>query len=251
VRKPYLAGNWKMNLERSSAVELAAALVDHLGSRDDVDVAVAPPFVYLEAVIGHCQGSPVRVGAQNMCTETAGAFTGEVSVGMLKDLGADFVILGHSERRHVYGESDADINTRVKLALAHDLDVILCVGETIEEREAKATESTVRRQLTQGLSGVEKGQMGRVTLAYEPVWAIGTGLTATPEQASETHLYLRGLVEGLYDQAVARALRIQYGGSVKAANVAELMAKEDVDGALVGGASLKPEAFVPIIDFNR
>ena len=251
MRKPYLAGNWKMNLDRSAALALATDLAKHLNQRSDVDVAVAPPFVYLEAVIGCLKDSPIRVGAQNMCTDTAGAFTGEVSITMLKDLGADFVILGHSERRHVYGETDSQINTKVKLALANDLDVVLCLGETLAEREAKQTEATVRRQLIEGLAGVSSADMARVTLAYEPVWAIGTGLTATPQQASETHKYVRGLVEGLFDEAVARELRIQYGGSVKADNVAELMADEDVDGALVGGASLKPEAFIPIIDFNH
>lgn len=251
MRKPYLAGNWKMNLDRESSLSLARTLAQHLGERTDVDVAVAPPFVYLEAVIACLKDSPIRVGAQNMCSATSGAFTGEISILMLKDLGADFVILGHSERRHVYGETDAQVNAKLKLALANDLDVVLCLGETIDERQAKQTESTVRRQLTAGLEGVESADMQRVTLAYEPVWAIGTGLTASPEQASETHQYLRGLVEGLYDPATAGSLRIQYGGSVKASNVAELMAIEDVDGALVGGASLKAEAFLPIIDFNR
>ena len=248
MRKPTIAGNWKMNLDRRGALELAAAIRDHSQRSEAYDVAVAPPFVYLDEVARTLSGSRVRVGAQNMCDEESGAFTGEISAAMLEDVGASFVILGHSERRHIYGETDALINAKVARALGGALDVILCVGETIEEREAGQTEPTVRRQLTEGLAGVTAGQMGRVTLAYEPVWAIGTGLTATPAQAGEVHEYLRGLLSGLFDEGVAGATRIQYGGSVKPSNAVELLAVPDVDGALVGGAALKAETFLPILD---
>lgn len=251
LRKPYLAGNWKMNLDRRSALELAGAVREHVGDRSDVDVGVAPPFVYLEAVVTALAGSPVRVVAQNACDQVEGAFTGEVSVRMLVDLGVDGVILGHSERRHVYGEGDDLVNAKVLLALEAGLEVILCVGETIEQRQGHQTEAVVRRQLSGGLTDVPGASMDRVTVAYEPVWAIGTGLTATPEQAAEVHHYLRGLLAGLYDPRVAAATRIQYGGSVKPDNVGQLMAVEDIDGALVGGASLKPEQFLPIIDFDK
>ena len=251
MRKPYLAGNWKMNLDRRSAGELVGALREHVGDRSDVDVAVAPPYVYLAETVAALEGSPIRVGAQNVNDQPKGAHTGEISVGMLRDVGADFAIVGHSERRHVYGESDALVNAKVHAALAAGLEVILCVGETIEERQASRTEEVVRRHLTLGLEGVDAQAAARVTVAYEPVWAIGTGHNATPEQAGEVHQYLRGLLLGLYDQGVADATRIQYGGSVKPSNVAALMAVDGVDGALVGGASLKAEDFVPIIDFGR
>ncbi len=245
-----MAGNWKMNLDRAGALELAGALREHVGQREDVEVAVAPAFVYLRDVIELLKGSPIRVGAQNACAEASGAFTGEVSPVMLRDIGCDFVILGHSERRHVYGETDADINRKVHLALEHDLDVVLCVGETLEEREANKTEAVVKRHMTAGMTGLSEAQSRRVTIAYEPVWAIGTGLNATPEQAGDVHTYLRGVLEGLYGAAVAETTRIQYGGSVKPANVAELMSVDGVDGALVGGASLKADSFASIVDFG-
>ncbi len=239
-----------MNLDRRSAIELAIALREGVGERTDVDVGVAPPFVYLDAVLQALDSSPIWVGAQNVADQDSGAFTGEISAAMLADLGVDFTIIGHSERRHVYGETDDQVNTKVHRALEVGLEVILCVGETLEEREAKSTEKVVRTHLTRGLEGVSADDMDRVTIAYEPVWAIGTGLTATPEQAGEVHEYLRGLVSGLYDEGIAGKIRIQYGGSVKPGNVAELMAVPDVDGALVGGASLQPELFLPIVGFQ-
>jgi len=250
VRKPYLAGNWKMNLERKSALELVRALAEVVGDRTERDVAVAPPFVYLDEVARALAGSPIRVGAQNCCDEPKGAFTGEVSAAQIKDVGADFVILGHSERRHVYGETDGLVQRKVERALADGLDVILCVGETIEERQAGQTESVVARQLTAGLSGRSGDDCARITLAYEPVWAIGTGHTATPEQAGAVHDYLRGVLAGLYDEATADACRIQYGGSVKPENVDQLMAVPGIDGALVGGASLQVDSFRRIIEHS-
>ncbi len=249
MRKPYLAGNWKMNLDRASSLALAGALREHVGQRNDVEVAVAPPFVYLPAVVEALEGSPIRVGSQNMCDQAKGAFTGEVSGAMLRDVGATFAILGHSERRHVYGEPDALVNAKVHHALEVGLDVILCVGETIEEREAGETEKVVRRHLTEGLAGVDG--LSKITIAYEPVWAIGTGLNATPEQAGEVHTYLRGVLEGLFGERAAETTRIQYGGSVKPGNIAELMAVDGVDGALVGGASLEAESFAGIVDFDK
>jgi triosephosphate isomerase len=251
VRKAYLAGNWKMNLDRRGALALVGALREHLGDRTDVDAAVAPPFVYLDEVARALAGSPIRVGGQNMCDEASGAFTGEVSASMLIDVGATFVILGHSERRHVYGETDDLIGAKVRMALTAGLDVILCIGETIEEREGGATESVCKRQLVAGLSGVDAADMQKITIAYEPVWAIGTGHTATPEMAGEVHLYIRGLLEGLYGSQVSQATRIQYGGSVKPDNARDLLSVPDIDGALVGGASLKLEQFIPILDYDR
>lgn len=251
MRRPYVAGNWKMNLDRRGALDLAATLKRHVADRNDLDVAVVPPFVYLGEVARALDGSPLRVGAQNMSDRRSGAFTGEVSGEMLLDVGATFVVLGHSERRHLFGEDDAVVGAKVRLALELGLEVILCLGEKLEERRQGQTETVVRRQLSRGLEGVTEEAMGRVTIAYEPVWAIGTGQNATPQQAGEVHQYLRGLLSGLYDERVGGATRIQYGGSVKAGNVRELMAVPDVDGALVGGASLTPKEFLPIIDFDR
>ncbi len=248
MRKPYIAGNWKMNLDRKSGLALAQALREGVGDRTDHDMAVIPPYVYVPEIVRALEGSPIRVGAQDVCDQVSGAYTGEVSAAMLKDVGCDLVVVGHSERRHVYGESDGLTNEKLHRALEAGLEVILCVGETLEERQAKETESVVRRQTSTGLAGVSEADMARVTLAYEPVWAIGTGLTATPEQAAEVHGYLRGLVSGVFHEEVAENTRIQYGGSVKPDNIRELMAVGDVDGALVGGASLKPDSFLPIFD---
>jgi len=245
-RQKYVAGNWKMNLDRRGALALCAALREH--GAGNARVAVAPPYVYLPEVVQALEGSPILVGAQDACDQDEGAFTGEVSAAMLKDVGADFVIVGHSERRHVYGEGDELTSAKLQRVLAAGLDVILCVGETLEEREAGKTETVVARQLTRGLAGVARGDLERVTVAYEPVWAIGTGRTATPEQASEVNQYLRGVLSGLHDEGAAEALCIQYGGSVKPDNAAAILTAPDVDGALVGGASLKSEAFLPIID---
>ena len=240
-----------MNLDRRGALDLAGALREAVGSRTDVDVAVFPPFVYIDEIARALASSPIRVGAQNCCDEEVGAFTGEISVAMLKDVGADTVVLGHSERRHIYGEADDLINRKVLRALDAELDVVLCIGELLEQRQAGQTESVVRAQLHGGLAGVSARQMQHVTLAYEPVWAIGTGVVASVEQAAEVHSYVRGLLSGLYSPGVASATRIQYGGSVKPDNVKALMAAPDVDGALVGGASLKPDLFIPIINFAQ
>jgi triosephosphate isomerase len=248
MRTPFLAGNWKMNLDRVSGVALARALAARSTAWSGREVAIFPPFVYIDEIVRAVAGSAVRVGAQNLCDEASGAFTGEVSAAMLVDVGASLVLCGHSERRQLYGEDDRLVNRKLQAALGAGLDVILCVGESQSERESHSTEQRVSRQLTLGLAGVSETDMARITLAYEPVWAIGTGLNATPAQAGEVHSYLRGLVAGLYSDGAARAVRIQYGGSVKADNIHALMQVPDVDGALVGGASLKSEAFLPIVE---
>ena len=239
-----------MNLDRRTALDLVAGVRAAADRRADVDVAVFPPFVYLDEIARSLAGSRVRLGAQNMCVEDSGAFTGEVSAAMLRDVNCTLVILGHSERRHVFGESDELVGAKVRKALAAGLEPILCVGETQGERQDGQTETVVRRQLVTGLDGVSKADVARVTIAYEPVWAIGTGLTASPEQAGDVHNYLRGVLAGLYSDPIAEAFRIQYGGSVNAGNAAQLMAQPSIDGALVGGASLKADSFAGIIEFN-
>lgn len=247
ARKLFFAGNWKMNTTAQSGVELVKGLVEQVGSLDSVDMAVCPPFVYVGAIAEAAAGSNIAVGAQNMYFEDKGAFTGEISAAMLKDVGCKYVILGHSERRHVLGESDEMINRKVAKALSDGLEVILCVGELLEERKADKTMDVVSRQVKIGFEGISREDASRVTIAYEPVWAIGTGETATPDQAQEVHAMIRNLVKDLYDADLADAMRIQYGGSVKPDNAAELMGQADVDGALVGGAALKVEDFVAII----
>lgn len=249
MKRYFIAGNWKMHKTVSEAVSLASELRDKLSDCSE-KLMIAPPFTALQAVSAVVKGTNILLGAQNMGPEESGAHTGEVSVLMLKDLGVGVVILGHSERRHTYGESDALINTKVRLALKHRLEVILCVGETLEEREQGKLETVIRRQLAEGLKGVEPSALADVTVAYEPVWAIGTGKTATPEDADAVHAFCRKVIAELYGQEAARQILIQYGGSVKPENVAALMAKSNIDGALVGGASLKADSFVPIAKFR-
>jgi triosephosphate isomerase len=248
-RQYYIAGNWKMHKSRAEAADLAKALVASLKDGKH-KYLVAPSFTALETVGALVKGTNVLLGAQDIAAEEQGAHTGEVSVLQLKDLGVQVVILGHSERRHTYKEDDALINKKVKLALKHGLDVILCVGETLEEREAGQAEVVCESQTIWGLSGVSAADVAKVSIAYEPVWAIGTGKTATPEDADAIHAYIRTVIGRLYGAAVAENTIIQYGGSVKADNAVQLMAKENIDGALVGGASLKAETFVPIAKFN-
>lgn len=234
-----------MHKNLAEARELAEELVREL-SRCRHKLMIAPPFTALSTVAEVCRGSNIMLGAQNMCTAEEGAHTGEISVHMLKEIGVQVVILGHSERRHVYGESDESIHTKLLLALQHGLEVILCVGETLDEREAGRAKDVVDTQLAAGLAGVDAGMMDAVTIAYEPVWAIGTGKTATPEDANDIHSYIRSRLKDFYGDAVAEAATIQYGGSVKPGNIRGLMEMEHLDGALVGGASLKAETFVPI-----
>jgi triosephosphate isomerase (TIM) len=251
MRTPFIAGNWKMYKTVSEATALSSALVSALANAGDRKVMIAPPFTALHAVRATLAGSRILLGAQNACAELEGAHTGEVSLRMLRDAGVTVVILGHSERRHAYGETDELVNRKVKLALAEGFEVILCVGETLDERQKGITEKVVDTQTRMGLASVAERDLGRVTIAYEPVWAIGTGKNATPQDADAVHRYIRGVISGLYGAAAAQALTIQYGGSVKPDNVKDLMKMENVDGALVGGASLKVDTFLPIVQFDR
>jgi triosephosphate isomerase len=248
MRNYFIAGNWKMHKTRSESAELANSLVAQLKDGKH-KYLVAPSFTSLETVSKIVSGTNILLGAQDMAAEEFGAHTGEVSVLQLLDLGVKVVILGHSERRHVYHEDDSLINKKVKLALKHGLDVILCVGETLEEREGGKAEKVCETQTVKGLEGVSADQFKKITIAYEPVWAIGTGKTATPEDADAIHAYIRKVVAKLYGEIAAKAVCIQYGGSVKADNAALLMSKPNIDGALVGGAALKAETFVPIAKF--
>ena len=247
MRKTLIAGNWKMNLDRLQAVALATELKGGFITDNNVELAVCPPFVYLDAVAAIVQETSIALGAQDMYFEKEGAFTGEISGAMLSDLGCHYVILGHSERRHILGETDAFINQKVHAALALGLKPILCVGELLEERESGETEAVVRQQMQGSLEGVSAEQMLEVVIAYEPVWAIGTGKVATPEQAQSVHADLRKMIEDCYNPEVASMVRIQYGGSVKPGNAGELLSLPDVDGALVGGASLKASDFLGIV----
>jgi triosephosphate isomerase len=246
MRRPLIAGNWKMNLKRDEAVNLARGVGAAAGD-GEVDVLVCPSFVYLDAVSQAVQGSKVAVGGQDVYFEEKGAFTGETSTGMLKEVGCSYVILGHSERRNVIGEDDALINQKLLAALAAGLTPILCVGELLEEREGNKTKEVVQSQMDGSLAGVTEEQIAQCVIAYEPVWAIGTGKTASPEQAQEVHADLRTLLATRYNQAIADGVRILYGGSVKPENAAQLMACPDIDGALVGGASMKADSFAAII----
>lgn len=247
MRKPLVAGNWKMNLDGREAGQLAAAVARQAMEYPEIDIALCPPSVYLTTVASELENSAVALGGQDMYFEKAGAFTGEISGPMLIDVGCRYVILGHSERRHILGESDELINRKVHAALAVGLIPILCVGELLEEREAGETDAVVRGQLTGSLHGISAQQMASTVIAYEPVWAIGTGKIATPEQAQTVHADLRRMVQDCYNAETAAAIRIQYGGSVKPSNAADLLSQPDVDGALVGGASLKAEDFLGIL----
>ena len=250
-RKPYIAANWKMNLDRSQALDMIKTLKARLGDGDDREVAVFAPAVYLADVAAVSQGSPIGLGAQNMHWEESGAYTGEISALMLRGVGVDRVLIGHSERRHLFFEKDEWMGRKIRSALDHDLLPMLCIGETIEERKGRRTKEVLERQLRTGLEWALAEEMSRVTIAYEPVWAIGTGLTATPDQAAESHAMIRDWVMDRFGEEVGSGQRILYGGSVKAENVKELMALDGVDGVLVGGASLKPDTFLPIIEFDR
>jgi len=237
-----------MNLTRDECVALASGLAKSVGSASDVEVAVCPPSLYLDAVRSAIDGSAIRLGAQNMYHESEGAFTGEISGRMLRDIGCEYVILGHSERRHILGETDAEVSKKVLAAFELGLTPIVCVGETLVEREAGRTQDVVRSQFEGSLAGLSDQQASKIVIAYEPVWAIGTGKVATTEQAEEVHADLRKMLESRYNSEVASLVRIQYGGSVKPENAAELLANNNIDGALVGGASLKVESFLGIVN---
>jgi triosephosphate isomerase len=247
MRTKFIAGNWKMFTTAASARELAAAVVQGVGGLDGVHVAVCPPFPYLLAVGEILKHSRVLLGAQDVFPEREGAYTGEVSPGMLLDCGCRYVIVGHSERRHILGETDAFINRKVEAARAAGLRVILCVGETLADREGNRTEQVLEAQLAGGLAGLQAAALEGLVIAYEPVWAIGTGRNATPEQAQAAHAFIRRWVGNQFGEETAVRLPIQYGGSAKPENVASLLHQPDVDGALVGGASLKADQFLAIV----
>lgn len=247
MRRMFIAGNWKMHTDRVSAVALAESLADQSTSLGHVDLAICPPYVYLDAVARAIAGSELAVGAQNMYHEDSGAYTGEVSAAMLLDVGCKYVILGHSERRHLLGETDEMVNRKLLAAHRAGLAPIVCVGELLEQREAGQTLEVIRTQFEGSLAGLSDEQMARTVIAYEPVWAIGTGKVATPDQAQEVHADLRKIIAGRYNEQLAEKVVIQYGGSVKPDNAAELLGRPDIDGALVGGAALKAESFLGIV----
>jgi triosephosphate isomerase len=247
ARKPFIAGNWKLNKTPSEGRELAEGVRKAIEGFSKAQVALCPPFVTLAAVAEAIKGSGIELGGQNLYWENSGAFTGEISAPMLVAVGCQHVIIGHSERRQFFGETDATVNKRTKAALAGKLKPIVCVGEMLAEREAGVTNKVVDTQVKGAFAGFTAVEMADVTIAYEPVWAIGTGKTATPAQAQEVHAFIRGLLKDLFGAGVADATRIQYGGSVKADNAKELLGQPDIDGALVGGASLKAADFAAII----
>jgi len=251
MKRYLIAGNWKMNKTTGEAVELAQKLVESLKDVKDRDILICPTFTSLYSVHQVIKGTNIKLGAQDVFYENSGAFTGEISPIMLKDVGCEYVIIGHSERRHIIGERDELINKKVKAAINNGLKVILCVGELLEEREAGKTLEVVKTQVEKGLNGISEDEMKNVVIAYEPVWAIGTGKTAKPEDAQEVHAYIRELLSKLYSKEIANETIIQYGGSVKASNIDSLMAMQDIDGALVGGASLVAEEFTRIVKFVK
>lgn len=252
MRKPLMAGNWKMHKGPGEAIVFLNELSEAVAEVEDREILICPPFVALYPLgrMLRKSGSPIKLGAQNLYPAEKGAYTGEVAPPMLKEANCDYVIVGHSERRQYFHEDDAFINAKVKAARQFDLIPILCVGETEEQRDAGRAETVVATQVREGLAGVTIGQAGELVIAYEPVWAIGTGRTATPEDAQAMHAHIRTLLSERYGEPLARGIRILYGGSVKPANVDALMAQPDIDGALVGGASLEVESFARIVKFE-
>ncbi len=251
MRKPVIAGNWKMNKTISEAVGLVNELKARIADVEDVTVIVCPTFLCVKSVADVLKDTNIHVGAQNMYWETSGAYTAEVSGEMLLEAGAEYVIIGHSERRQYFGETNETVNKKVKKALAVGLKPIVCVGEMLEDREAGNTEKVVDDHLTNGLAGLSADNMKKVIVAYEPVWAIGTGKTASPEQAQEVHAFIRNRIAELWDEETAEAVIIQYGGSMKPENVKELLAQKDIDGGLIGGAALKADSFEALAKFNK
>lgn len=250
MRKALIAGNWKMYMTLVEGCRLAADIAEKCSSFTDREVLIAPPCTILSEVSHVVSDTSIIISSQNVCWEEKGAFTGEISPVMVKDAGGSAAIVGHSERRQIFMETDEMVNSRVKGSLAFDLLTILCIGETLEEREAEKTFAVLERQVRKGLADVSSAGMGRVVIAYEPVWAIGTGKTATKEQAQKVHAFIRKLIAQIYEKDIAEQTRILYGGSVKPGNVDELMAQTDIDGALVGGAALDADSFGRIINFE-
>ncbi len=250
-RLPFIAGNWKMNKTVAEAVDLVRQLKNSISGVGGVEVAIAPPFTALYAVQKEIEGSSIRLAGQNVFWEEKGAYTGEISPLMLKEVGCQYVIIGHSERRQFFGETDATVNRRMKTALSQGLKPIFCIGEQLKEREEGKTFSVLEKQVEDGLSDLGEKELWGIVVAYEPVWAIGTGKTATPQQAEEVHRFIRKKLQRLYSDKIAEGIRIQYGGSVTPENIKGLMSQEDIDGALVGGASLKAETFSRIVRFKE
>ncbi len=247
MRKKVIAGNWKMNMDLHQSQKLVSEILNGLGKDSRAEVIVCPPFTSLSEVSSLSKGTQLKLGAQNMYYEESGAYTAEISADMLKSVGCEYVILGHSERRVIFNESDELINKKIKTALVKELKPIFCIGELLEQRERGETMNVISSQIEKGLEGITSDQMKKIIIAYEPVWAIGTGKTATPQQANEVHLFIRELVAKKFSSSVAENLIIQYGGSVKPDNSAELLSQKDIDGALVGGACLKADSFLSII----
>ncbi|MGH9451555.1 MAG: triose-phosphate isomerase [Terriglobia bacterium] len=251
TRRPVIAGNWKMYKTISEAVEFIANLKPRVAGASHCDVVVAPPFTALQAVARAAGGSNIHVAAQDVAWENEGAFTGDVSAPMVREAGSTHAIVGHSERRQIHGETDARVNQKLHAALAAGLVPIVCLGETLEEREQDRAQAVLERQFAGGFAGLTAQDFSRIIVAYEPVWAIGTGRTATPELAAASHRFLRGLAAGQFGGPMADSVRILYGGSVKPDNIQALMSQEEIDGALVGGASLKVDSFAAIVDYPR
>jgi len=251
MRKPIIAGNWKLHKTVEESRQLITALAEGLQDVRDVEIVVAPVFTALESAVAAAKDSPIAIAAQNCYPEPSGAFTGEVSPALLKDVGCVGAIVGHSERRQLFGESNAFINDKVKALLTTGLRAIFCIGETLEERESGRMYDILTAQVREGLAGLTPEDMTRVVVAYEPVWAIGTGKTASNEEAEEAHAFIRGLLQGIFNENVAESTPVLYGGSVKPGNVDGLMAQEDIDGVLVGGASLVAEDFIRIVRYQR
>lgn len=247
MRKPIIAGNWKLNKTIPEAIQLVNGIKRETYNINTVDIVVCPPFTALSEVSGMINDTNIKLGAQDLFWEEKGAYTGEISAELLKDAGCKFVIVGHSERRKFFNETNQNINKKVKAAINNELIPIMCVGEKLEERESSKTFNIVEEQIKGGLDGISKEDIIKVIIAYEPVWAIGTGKNATPQQAEEVHKFIRKLISDIYDAKVSSILRIQYGGSVSPDNIEELIKEEDIDGALVGGASLKIDTFTQII----
>ena len=247
MRRPVIAGNWKLFKTQTQTRDFFRALLTEIEGCDHCDVIVAPPFTALQTAVEAIQGSSVAISAQDVYWEEQGAFTGEVSAPMLRDVGCQYSIIGHSERRQYFGETDQTVSRKISAVIGQGMKAIVCVGETLEERESGAAQETVQRQLRDGLAQLTGPELSNIIVAYEPVWAIGTGRTATPEMAEQMHAAIRGVVSGIYDEAAAGALQILYGGSVKPENITELMSQVDIDGALVGGASLQADSFAAIV----
>jgi triosephosphate isomerase len=251
MRRPVIAGNWKMFKTLAETSEFFDALLPVIANADHCDVVIAPTFTALHTAVEKTAGSRVMISAQNVHGEEQGAFTGEISAGMLRDAGCGAVIIGHSERRQFFGETDLSVSRKVPAVIGQGMNAIVCVGETLDEREAGSAEAIVKRQLSDGLAQLTGDHLSHIIIAYEPVWAIGTGRTATPEGAAEMHALIRGVISDLYGGSIADALRILYGGSVKPGNISDLMVQPDIDGALVGGASLEVTSFASIIHYGR